>query len=407
MGYTKSAVAGFSWQTLLKLVMAGVALVKVSILARLLTPLDFGLFSLTTIALGITEATTQTGVNLTIVQSRQSVRYFLDSAWVIAIIRGFVIGALMIVLGLGMARLFDEPDLVGLVGLASLVPVIKGFINPTIISLQKNLRFFHDSLFRASLPVAELLIVVPLALAWRSAAAMVLAMVGAAVFEVVISFLFFSDRPRFHLRRSAAATILANAKWLSLTALLHYLAENVDNFLIGRLAGTNSLGLYHNAYSLSHKANHEFAKSTVHGTFPIFSKFHTDSRRLLRGLWRSGGALLVIALVASLPLLIAPELIVTLVLGDQWLSIVPLVPWLVAAGLVHSVATLLYSAFLARQMYGTINWHLGVTVAVLVGLLIALTPRWGLAGAVAAVLLSRLAALPLVLVALRKLAKNT
>ena len=66
VGYTKKAISGFSWQTVLKLLQSGLTVLKVSILARLLSPEDFGMFSLITIALGIVEAFTETGVNFTI-----------------------------------------------------------------------------------------------------------------------------------------------------------------------------------------------------------------------------------------------------------------------------------------------------------------------------------------------------
>ena len=86
MGYTKNAISGFSWQTLLKLIQNGLSVIKIFVLARLLSPNDFGMFSLITIALGLVEAFTETGINFTILQSKKSVRYFLDTAWVIAII---------------------------------------------------------------------------------------------------------------------------------------------------------------------------------------------------------------------------------------------------------------------------------------------------------------------------------
>ena len=119
----------------------GVVLFKISVLARLLSPEDFGLFSLVMIALGIIEASTETGVNLTIINSKQSLNYFLNTAWVIAIVRGFLIGILMVAVGLLMSNYFGEPELSWLVALAALVPVIKGFINPAIISLRRSYDF--------------------------------------------------------------------------------------------------------------------------------------------------------------------------------------------------------------------------------------------------------------------------
>lgn len=80
VGYTKNAISGFSWQTILKVLQSALVVLKISILARLLSPTDFGTFSLITIALGIVEAFTQTGVNFTILQSKRSITYFVDTA---------------------------------------------------------------------------------------------------------------------------------------------------------------------------------------------------------------------------------------------------------------------------------------------------------------------------------------
>ncbi|MBT4681265.1 MAG: oligosaccharide flippase family protein, partial [Candidatus Pacebacteria bacterium] len=144
MSYSKQAVSGFSWQTIMKIFAAFISLAKISVLARLLSPDDFGLFSLTIIALGLSEAAAQTGINITILQSKRSVSYFLDTAWVISIARGFVIAIMMIIIGFGLGNYFDNPQLISLVSLASLIPVIKGLINPYIISMRKNLKFFND-----------------------------------------------------------------------------------------------------------------------------------------------------------------------------------------------------------------------------------------------------------------------
>src|SRR3989339_1829542 len=153
MFYRNRILTGFSWHSLFKFSSALIKLGKIAILARLLTPNDFGLFSLTTIALGLTEAFTETGINTTIVQSRQSVSYFLNTAWIISIIRGLLIAVIMMILGLLLTSYYQEPQLLFLIGIASLVPLIKGFINPAIITYYKQMAFFSDTLYRISLEV--------------------------------------------------------------------------------------------------------------------------------------------------------------------------------------------------------------------------------------------------------------
>ena len=197
MNYTQKTLAGFSWQTLYKGLLVGVAMIKMYILARLLNPEAFGLFSLTAITLGITESLTQTGINVTILQSKQSVKYFLDTAWVIAIIRGFAIGSIMLLMGLFMQGYYHEPKLLGLITVAALVPVIKGFINPYIVTLHKEMQFFQDSVYRFSLVLVESLAAVILGMLTHSVWSLVWALVISAIYEVIISFIFFQLKPKF------------------------------------------------------------------------------------------------------------------------------------------------------------------------------------------------------------------
>jgi O-antigen/teichoic acid export membrane protein len=398
MGYTKNALAGFSWQTILRGVIAVTTLTKIFFLARLLDPAAFGLFSLITIALGISESTTQTGVNITILQSRRSMQYFVDTAWVIAIIRGLIIGSIMLLLGAVMSGFYDQEELLLLIGLASLVPVIKGFINPSIVMMQKQLKFFADSSYRFSLVAVDAVLAIALAFFLKSVGALVLALIGAAIFEVVISFYLFPTRPRFHYVRSSGELIFRNAKWLSFSALFSYLLENLDNVIIGKLTSTASLGMYHNGYGLAHKVNYDFAKSATHSTFPIFTKLAAQKARMFRAFSKTTLVSMGLVIATSLPLFAFPEFFVRLILGSQWLDVIPVVRWLVMAGIIQSLITLLYNFLMANKKYLAMNIHLVVSIVIMVGLLFLLVPGGGLLGAGRAIFFSRLLSLPIVII---------
>lgn len=396
MGYTQKAIAGFGWQTSLKILTNLIAVVKIYFLARLLTPNDFGLFSLTAIVLGITESMTQTGINLTIIQSKQSVKYFLDTAWVIAILRGLIIGIIMVLLAMGASSIFNEPRLLPLISVAALIPVIKGFINPAIIHLHKEMKFFRDSLYRFSLVAVGALTAVGLAYLTRSVWSLILALIVSAIWEVIISFLFFKLRPLFNYRPIRGKIIFRNAKWLSFAALFNYLNENIDDFILGKLVGIHQLGLYHNAYALSHSTSLEISKSSYHGTIPILTKIVHDTKRLTRAFIRSFGATIAIALALSIPIYLFPDIIIKLLLGDQWLGAIPLVRPLVIAGIFQAISMQGYTLFLAKKDYLILNFHLAVSLTLMVGLMIILGRSQGLMGAVAGLVIARLVALPII-----------
>ncbi len=397
MGYTKKAISGFSWEAILRVLTYALTIVKIYFLARILDPSDFGLFSLTAIALGISEAITQTGINLTIIQSKHSVKYFLDTAWVIAILRGFLIGILMIGLGFGLAQYFDEPQLLTLTSVAALIPVIKGFINPYIVVLHKKMLYFQDVLFRFGILGAEILAAILLGVWLQSAFALAIAMIVSGAIEVAASFLLFQQRPRFSYLGSRAKIIFKNARWLSIGSLLIYLVENIDDFIVGSLTSSHALGIYHNSYSLSHKTNYQLAKSVHYGTIPVYTKINEELERLKKAFFKSAGVTAVIVMFTSLPFLLFPEAIINIFLGPKWLEAIPLLSPLIWAGIVQSFAMITYTLFLAVKKYHYMNLHLLLTLILMAGLMLRMGNNQGLTGAVQGLLIARVLTIPVLI----------
>ena len=397
MSYSQKAMSGFSWQTVMKILAALIVIAKISILARILTPKDFGIFSLVAITLGLSEAAAQTGINITILQSKKSASYFVDTAWVISIARGFIIAILMILIGFGLSSYFQNPDLIPLIAITSLVPVFKGFINPYIISLRKNFKFFYDSLYNLSLILLEAILAVIFGLLLKSVLAMILSMIGAAILEVIISFVFFAVKPQFRYLKSRAQVIFENAKWMSLSSLMGYLNDNLDDLVIGKLVGTYQLGLYHNAYSLTHRLNYDLARSIHHGTLPVYTKIANDTKRIKKATLKTLGFTSLLLLFTSLPLIFFPHFFVNLILGPKWLEIIPLINWLVLAGVAHSFALIGYTLFLAKSSFRILNTHQFVNLLFTISLIIILGKSQGLIGAVTGLAIGRVVSLPIII----------
>ena len=404
MGYKQYAIAGFSIQSLQKAFIFFLNFLKITILARLLKPTDFGLFSLVMIAIGLTESFTQTGINTTIVQSKKDINYFLDTAWVIAIIRGFLISVIMLVLAFAMSNFYQEDLLLPLITVATLIPIIKGFINPAIAQWQKNFRFAKEGLYHAIHLTAEVLMQIVLALIWKSVWALLGGVILAAVVEVIVSFIMNPQRPKFHYRSDRARHIFSNSKPLMLASVLTYLNDNADDFLIGKMLDAHQLGIYHNSYSLSHKLNYELSKSAHHGLMPVFSNLHKEDEqpRLRRAFKSSIFSTFLLSLALSLPLIIWPSFFVNLILGDQWLEASQIIGILVLAGLVHSLTNIVYALQIAQKRYLPMNFHLLVSLLLMIAGIISLTPTYGLYGACLGILLARVISLPISLLSVKK-----
>lgn len=395
MGYTKSAVSGFSWQTLLTIITTLVTTGKLMILARLLTQQDFGLFAYVIIALGLTESITQTGINITLLQTKRSLEEYINTAWIIAIVRGVVIAGVMLGIGWLMSDYFTEPSLWMLVAVATFIPIIKGFINPYLISYHKELAFFRDSLFRFSIICIEAIATIAFVWYWRSVSGMIAGMMIAAAAEVLLSFVIFKYRPIWKFSWDRGREIFSNARGLSLGAILHYVNEHIDDLIVGRILGTSVLGIYHNAYALGHRPTYGIALSLSHSTFPVFVKISDDKKRLRRAFLKSTGALTLIASVGVIVAVGFPELVVRIILGEQWLEVIPLLPWLAVAGFLEALASMGYTTLIAMKKYALMNVHRIAGLLILVPSLILGLEWYGLVGAGIAWVLSRGIMLPI------------
>lgn len=394
MGYQRQVFKGFSLNGIVTISTALASAVKIFFLARLLSPQDFGLFSLIAVLLGTMESLTETGINTTLVQSEKSIHYFLDTAWVISIFRGFLIAIFILLAGIFLKNSYHEDTLLSLAAVAAFIPVVRGFINPMIVSLHKNLLFFRDSLYRLSLVIVDMIAAVICAVIFKSSFAFLFGMITAASFEVVLTFLIFSDTPRFQYIHSRAKEIYQNAKSLNLSAALGYGVQNIDNLLVGKLVGTSALGLYAQSYSLSHKTNLELAKSVQHATFPVFTKIGSDAARLRAAFWKSTTTSIAGFFLLSLPFIFFPKFVVDVLLGGgKWSGAETLLPTLAVAGLIQSLILLMQNIFTSVKKYWWLNSTLALNFVSLFFLIVLWGSASGLDGVLKAVIVSRIVTL--------------
>ncbi|HBP51437.1 TPA: lipopolysaccharide biosynthesis protein, partial [Candidatus Shapirobacteria bacterium] len=122
MGYFKETFKGISWMALLRGSTRGMAVVKVIVLARFLSPSQFGLYGIAILVLGLLEILTETGVNVVLIQEEGKTDEYISTAWVVSILRGIIVSLLILALAPFIASFFSSPTAINLIRLASLIP---------------------------------------------------------------------------------------------------------------------------------------------------------------------------------------------------------------------------------------------------------------------------------------------
>ena len=210
---SRSFVQGLSWTVILRFVVRGVAVVRSVALARLLDPAGFGVFGIAIMVLALLELMTETGINIFFLQNRDKIDKYLNTAWVISIIRGFSISILVLLITYPVTNFFNAPQARPLLYLMAIIPIIRGFLNPSTIKFQRNLEFHREFIYRGTITVAETAAMIFFTWWLSNPIGLVLGLIAAGLTEVIMSYLLIKPWPRFKLNFSQAKDIVSSGKW--------------------------------------------------------------------------------------------------------------------------------------------------------------------------------------------------
>jgi len=280
VSYLKQVAKGVSWMGLLRGLTRGIAFLRLIVLARLLDPAQFGIYGVASLVLALLEVFTETGVNAVLIQSKEKISEYLDTAWVVSIVRGALISALMLVLAWPVSVFFKNPASLGIIIFLSLVPFLRGFINPMIVNFQKELDFKKEFLFQSSFFSWTLLVAIITAFLTKSAYSLAFGLTAGVLLEIFLSFFWVKPTPKLTFKKEKVKFILKRGKWLTFSGIFNYLFHQGDDIIVGRLMDAASLGTYQVAYKISTLPVYETGEVFNKVTFPVFSKMTGDKKNL-------------------------------------------------------------------------------------------------------------------------------
>ncbi len=381
MGYLGQTVRGITWIGGLRGVTRGLAFVRILILARLLSPSQFGLFGIASLMLALVEVLTETGINIFLVQREGKIDKYLSSAWIVSIARGFIIFLFILISAPFVASFFNAPNALGLLLLISIVPLVRGFINPSLVLFQKELNFNKEFYFRSVVLSFEVILSVILVYILKSPVGLVLGLIASAVLEVILSFILISPRPTFKFEKSRFLEVFHTGKWVTMSTIFNYLYQNVDDMVVVKVLNTTSLGLYQMAYKIAMLPITEVADVIARVTFPVYAKISGDAKRLKKAFYKTIAATTIFSLPVILVFILFPNEIVILILGEEWIGAVAAFQILVFFGLARAItspALILLLALKRQDLVAKISLFTFLIMAVTI---VPFVVNWGIFGA--------------------------
>jgi O-antigen/teichoic acid export membrane protein len=400
MGFLKTAVSGAYWTSALRMSLRALTLIRTVILARLLSPFQLGVYGVASLSLALLEILTETGINIFLIQEK-NLEEHIHTAWIVSIARGVIIATILVLASQPVSIFFRSPESRYLILLISLVASIRGFINPAVVTFQKNLNFRQEFKFRSLLFTIEATVTVVIAFITRSSASLIYGLMASSICEVAFSFMFIRPVPKFIFEFSRLKNVLHRGKWITLAGIFEYLFKNLDNIVVGRVLGVGPLGLYDTAYKISSLPITELSDVFAKVTLPIYAQIKTDTVRLRRAFTYSILSLALLVIPICIFFLIFPQIIV-IVLGPNWSPAIPALQLLSICGAIRAISGYVPALLLALNKAKLVTY---ISFFTLLGLAVSIIPmvsNWGIEGAAGSAIIGSVVSLPIIIACLRQ-----
>lgn len=376
--------AGF-WAFALRIVDRLFSLARTIVLARVLSPDDFGLFGIALLALSALETFTQTGFQAALIQRKEDVRPYLDTAWTVQAIRGVALAIILFGIAPYVAIFFGEPNAAQLLRVLGLSMVFQGLTNIGVVFFQKELEFHKQFMYMFSGTLADFGVAIPAALILHNAWALIFGLLAGNLVRMIASYFVHPYRPRFRLERAKTRELYTFGKWILGSSILVFFLNQGDDILVGKLLGATMLGFYQMAYRISNMPATEITHVISQVTFPAYSKLQDNIPKLREAYLKTLQLTALLSFpIAGLIFILAPDF-TKIFLGEQWMPMVPAMQVLALWGLSRSIAATTGSLF---NGIGNprINTWLQLAKLILIAIFIyPLTMLWDITGTALAV----------------------
>jgi O-antigen/teichoic acid export membrane protein len=297
------------------------SIAAVLVLARLLTPSEFGLVALATTLVTVLSHVQESGVGSALVHFREDPYTRASSALVFSSASGLALAIVVFLAAPLYASFVHTPGVTDIVRALSLLLVLRGLAVVPNAILERALDFKTRVKSELSSYVVQASVSVGCALAGLGAWSLVIGLISAAVVQTLTVWLLVPFRPSArHASWSTLRQMLRYGRFVSAANLLNLLNNSMDNLTVGRVLGSAAVGVYAMAWRLAELPATVVGPIVGRVMFSVYSHLQDDLRSVRRAYIQNMQRTVILGLAPTVALGLAADPIVPALLGPQWVA---------------------------------------------------------------------------------------
>lgn len=374
--------------------------VSLLILARLLSPADFGLVAIATSVLVIIETFLDLPLTQALMRQPSPSDKMFATAFTLSAIRGAAISLLMIVIAWPMALIYEDHRLFPLMVVLSIAPAMRSLVSPRMVLFMQRFDFKREFALDIITKGSTLVFGVGAAIATGSYWGLAIGAVSGPFVAAVVSYVFAPMRPTLTLVEWELFQDMVG--WNSVSQVLNSINWQLDRLLLPRFTSLSMFGAFSVADNLAGIPHQTFVGPLMRPLMAAFSSLD-DHRKLVVPYLKATTAITLVAAPVLLILALLAEPALRIAVGDKWAFAAPILQWLCVVSLIGLPATMMPPLAMVLNKTRFVAFRMLVEFIVRIPVTVLATAYFQVTGALAARIIAVLVAYAASMVITRRL----
>ncbi|WP_051089135.1 lipopolysaccharide biosynthesis protein [Hirschia maritima] len=383
----KSVAKGAAWSTLANIARIASALFVLPILARFLTPEEFGIMQIAMPIVLFLLMFNDFGFGPALVRAKNLSQNAWRSVFWINLIIGLLMTAVLFIISEPIANWFQVPEAKSIIQTLSFLIALNSVIVTPAADLQRRMKFNILSMIEVSSITIGIVVAIFAAIEGYGAWSLVIQQLSLFTIKSVLMWAYSRPPIKPTIIISELKALFGFSSNLMGARFVNFLARNADNLIIGRVLGTAALGFYSIAYRILLLPVEIFAWGLSQVLMPAVSKFQDDKPRMQSAVLRTFRLISFFTFPSMIGIAILAEPLVIILLGERMAPAAAILQILAPLGAIQSLSSTQGAIYMALGRTDILFKISSITTVVsILGFLIGV--QWGLKGVAIAYLIT-------------------
>lgn len=343
----QQTISGMLWSAIQRFGTMIISFVSNIVLARLLSPDDYGCIGLLTIFIVLAETFVNGGFGAALIQKKNATQEDYSTVFYWNILVAILLYVVLFFIAPYVAVFYKIPLLSSVLRVQGIILIIHALSIVQLNILRKQLQFKKLSVIQIVASIISVVIAIILAYEGFGVWTLVVQQLLMAFIVTVILWLTTVWKPTLCFSIKSFKELFGYGAFLLLSDLLNALCNNLQGLIIGRKYSAVDMGFYSQARKLETIPTTSISQVVNLVAFPVYSKLQDNKEQLYLAVQKSSRMMNFLNFPLMILLVVIAEPLIVFLYSDKWMESIPYFQILCLSGLVNCVQSINYQVVCA------------------------------------------------------------